>query len=173
MRLVYHYSEVPDIAVFQPRPVAVPAIRRHGQEWLNGPLVWAISATFAFLYLFPRDCPRIVIWAKSDSDPADQDHWMGAHSRVAYVQTDWFDRIAETTIYRYVLPADSFTDIDDVGMAVSARDVAPVRVDVLTDLPAQLAAQDVTLRPVDSLQPVEAVWGSTLHASGIRLRNAT
>jgi len=173
MRVLHHYSEDPQIVMFQPRPVAVPAVRPPGQAWLNSPLVWAISDAYAFLYLFPRDCPRIVIWSKSDSDPTDCETWLGQHQRVAYVQTDWLERIAKTTLYRYLMPAYGFTLLDDVGMAVSADVVKPIRVDAIRDLPAQLAANGVALRPVDSLQPIKPVWNTSLHASGIRLRNAT
>ena len=48
-----------------------------------------------------------------------------------------------------------------------------VNVTVVDDLPARLKQQDVDLRIVDSLLPLRAVWNTTLHASGIRLRNAT
>ena len=54
MRL-FHYSEDPSIVVFEPRPVRVPAARRAGFEWLNGPLVWAIDEPHSILYLFPRE----------------------------------------------------------------------------------------------------------------------
>lgn len=60
MRL-FHFSEEPDIGHFEPRPVRTPAARRAGQEWLNGPLVWAIDEDHQRLYLFPRECPRIVL----------------------------------------------------------------------------------------------------------------
>lgn len=52
MRL-FHYSDDPGIAVFEPRPVRVPVDRPRGQEWLNGPLVWAIDGPHGILYPFP------------------------------------------------------------------------------------------------------------------------
>lgn len=61
--MLYHFSDDPGITRFVPR--ALKKQRPSEQEWLNGPLVWAISEAFAFLYLFPRDCPRIVTWAGS------------------------------------------------------------------------------------------------------------
>lgn len=42
---LFHFSEDGDIRQFQPRPVLKAAPRRQGQEWLNGPLVWAIAQT--------------------------------------------------------------------------------------------------------------------------------
>ena len=61
MRL-FHFSEDPSIEEFVPRPVRVPSARPPGQDWLNGPLVWAVSEDRQATYLFPRDCPRILLW---------------------------------------------------------------------------------------------------------------
>lgn len=85
MRL-FHFSEAPDITRFTPRPVTVPSERPPGRDWLNGPLVWAIDEARAFLYLFPRACPRIVIWSTADTSPEDRRQWLGeapgfTHSR--------------------------------------------------------------------------------------------
>jgi hypothetical protein len=44
--------------------------------------------------------------------------------------------------------------------------------DVLGDLPAALRAEDVELRVMERLTPLRDVWSTSLHASGIRLRNA-
>lgn len=70
--MLYHFSDDPGITRFVPRPVQTPVPRANGQEWLNGPLVWAISDVFAFLYLFPRNCPRIVAWAVENTRPNDE-----------------------------------------------------------------------------------------------------
>ncbi|MFG5384557.1 DUF6886 family protein [Yoonia sp. R2-816] len=159
--MFFHFSEEPKIRRFDPRP-----------SRLNRPLVWAISDAFDFLYLFPRDCPRIVIWATEQTTTQDAQHWLSGHRRVAFVQEHWMDRISKATIYRYSLPGDHFTALDDVGMAVSDRPVVPDKIEALTGLPALLAAREVSLRSAPSLDPIKAVWDSTLHASGIRLRNA-
>ncbi len=159
--MLFHFSEEPTIKRFVPR-----------SSRLNRPLVWAISDAFDFLYLFPRDCPRIVIWATEQTTDNDAQHWLGGHRRVAFVEDNWMDRISKATIYRYSLPGDHFTALDDVGMAVSDRPVVPDNIEALTGLPALLAAREVSLRAVPSLDPIKAVWDSTLHASGIRLRNA-
>ena len=44
--------------------------------------------------------------------------------------------------------------------------------ETITDLPAALAAARVELRVLPDLLSLKGVWSSTLHASGIRLRNA-
>ncbi|MBE7220707.1 MAG: hypothetical protein INR64_19740, partial [Caulobacteraceae bacterium] len=68
--------------------------------------------------------------------------------------------------------AEGFEDIDDVGMWVSRRRAVPRGMDTLTDLPAELAAAGVELRSLPRLSPLKPVWRTTLHASGIRTRNA-
>jgi hypothetical protein len=57
-------------------------------------------------------------------------------------------------------------------MWVARETVEPVAVEVIDDLPAALADQGVELRIMPSLTPLKDVWDSSLHASGIRLRNA-
>ncbi len=159
--MLFHFSEDPMIRRFEPRP-----------SKSNGAVVWAIAEEFAFLYFFPRDCPRIVIWAQDDSGAQDRDHWLGEDQRVAYVEERWMERITQTTVYCYALPVVTFQSLDDVGMHVSSEAVMPSAVAPLTDLPQQLAQRGVALRPVSSLRPIAPVWRSSLHASGIRLRNA-
>jgi hypothetical protein len=175
MRL-FHFSEDGDIRQFHPRPVCKPALRPPGQEWLNGPLVWAIDQDHQRLYLFPRECPRIVIWAHEGSTAQDQDRWLGAlpahRQAVAYVETAWAARLQSACIHRYEMPQQSFESIEDAGMFVSHQSVLPLRSDLLTDLPRALAECGTQLRVVDSLLPLRDVWDSSLHASGIRLRNA-
>ena len=44
--------------------------------------------------------------------------------------------------------------------------------DAIGDLPAALRADNVDLRVLESLTPLRDVWSTSLHASGVRLRNA-
>jgi len=174
--MLYHFSEQADIRLFEPRPVAQPSPRSPGLDWLNGPLVWAIDEWHAPMYFFPRDCPRILIWPLPGTTAEDRDRWWGARAEetrmLAYIESGWLARMEKTTVYRYLLPEEPFERLDDAGMYVSRTDVSPLGIDPLTDLSAELRAADVELRAVDSLQPLRRVWDSTLHASGIRLRNA-
>lgn len=57
-------------------------------------------------------------------------------------------------------------------MWVSRVVVKPLRCDALSDLPSIFVSRGVDLRVVDSLLPLKPLWETTLHASGIRLRNA-
>lgn len=176
MLRLFHFSEDPGIGHFEPRPVRTPSARRPGQEWLNGPLVWAIAQDHQRLYLFPRECPRIVVWPHQASSPADKNQWLGklqpGTRAVAFIEAAWADRLHTGHTYRYELPPRSFESLDDAGMFVSRQAVHPVARELVADLPNALRASQTELRAVDSLQPLRAVWQSTLHASGIRLRNA-
>lgn len=171
MRL-FHFSDDPAIAAFMPRPVQVPSKRAPGMEWLNGPLVWAIEERVDFMYLFPRDCPRILIWATAATNHADKRKWLGSYRAAAYIEHDRLSDLATAMIHRYDLPADSFENLHDAGMWVSRTAVKPLRRDVLSDLPSIFAPRDVDLRVVDRLLPLKVLWETTLHVSGIRLRNA-
>jgi hypothetical protein len=171
MRL-FHFSEDPGIARFEPRPVRAPSARPPGREWLNGPLVWAIDEPHQSMYLFPRDCPRILIWPLATTSAEDRAAWLGEAGRAAYVEARWLAALNTARIYRYDLPGDGFESLDDAGMWVSRTAVTPLVVNEVADLPAALAACGVELKVVDSLTPLRGVWDSSLHASGIRLRNA-
>lgn len=174
MPRLFHFSDDPGIARFVPRPVRVAAERAPGMDWLNGPLVWAIDDPRQPMYLFPRDCPRILVWATDQTTVADREQWFppGAARMIAHVEAAWLDRLSGGHIHRYELPVDGFESLRDAGMWVARSAVTPLGMETLTDLPAALAAQDVELRVVDSLTPLNGLWSTSLHASGIRLRNA-
>ena len=139
MRL-FHFSEDPAITTFEPRPLRVPVDRGPDRDWLNGPLVWATDEAHAFLYLFPRECPRIVIWPTAATSPEDRDAWFGGRDcrAIAYVEDDWLPRLRTTVLRRYLMPSETFEDIDDVGMWVSRRRVVPLGQDSLPDLPGAI-----------------------------------
>jgi hypothetical protein len=173
---LFHFSEDPSIEVFEPRPVRVPAERPPGQAWLNGPLVWAIDCWHAPLYFFPRDCPRVLLWKKPDTTDADLDRWwrgMRERRMQAHIEAAWLDRLRTARVYRYAFAPEPFERLQDAGMCVARKAVWPLAVEPVGDLEAALAAADVELHVLEDLLPLQGVWQSTLHASGIRLRNAT
>ena len=169
-----HFSEQADIEVFKPRSVRIPVDRPSGQEWLNGPVVWAIDQAHRILYLFPRECPRIVLWPTALTTPHDRQRWFGCTTAraVAYVERDWLERIERATILRYEMPPATFEPVGEVGMWVSRSTIRPTGCELIDDLPHWLAAAGVELRARPTLVELKPVWDSTLHASGIRLRNA-
>ncbi|HEX8466908.1 MAG TPA: hypothetical protein VF620_03775 [Allosphingosinicella sp.] len=173
MRL-FHFSDDPSIGLFEPRPVRVPSPRRLGMEWLNGPFVWAVDDWHQPLYLFPRDCPRILIWPGPQTTPQDRASWWGDRSArmVAHVEAAWWDRLSAAYLYRYELPRRGFEPLNDAGMFVSRSPVEPLAREMIERLPSSLEACEVELEIMPSLRPLRDVWKSSMSASGIRLRNA-
>jgi hypothetical protein len=171
---LFHFSDDPTIDRFVPRAVQVPSARPEGKGWLNGPLVWAIDDWHAPLYLFPRDCPRIVMWRKPDTTEADLDrYWQARDCRmIAHIEWAWFERFRAARLYRYELPIDGFKDLGDVGMHVCRRAVGPLTVTPLGELANELRTASIELRVMESLLPLRRAWDTSLHVSGIRLRNA-
>ena len=168
-----HFSDDPGIQRFVPR--ATVARRPAGMEWLNGPLVWAIDEDHQYMYLFPRECPRILVWPVATTSDEDRERWLQRSSAkvVAHVEWDWLERIRTGVLYRYEFPVESFEDLGDAGMWVSRDAVAPTARERLEGLFSGLAAVGVELRVVHSLVPLAALWDqTTTHVSGIRLRNA-
>jgi len=170
---LFHFGDRPDIKLFTPQPVRIAAARRPGEEWLNGPLVWAIDEGHEPLYLFPRECPRILLWPTPRTTQEDRRRWFGDGTArmIAFVEEAWLERVRTAHIHRYAMPASSFESLHDAGMWVSRVAVAPSGMETLNDLPGELAARDVELRTLQSLLPLKGLWQTTLHASGIRLRN--
>ena len=170
--MLFHFSEDPAITVFEPR--AVPGTRPAGREWLNEPLVWAIDEWHSPAYFFPRDCPRILWWPLPATTAEDVARFVGtgAPRTVACVEWAWFERLASTTLFRYSFETTAFVDIHDHGVHVSRTAAIPAAIAPIDDLPAALRAADVELRFMPSLPPLRDMWETTLHVSGIRLRNA-
>ena len=82
------------------------------------------------------------------------------------------ERLRATPVYRYTFDAGPFEDLADAGMWVSRATVRPLRVEPVGDLVAALEAANVELRVMPHLLSLKGVWDSSLHASGVRLRNA-
>ena len=166
MRL-FHFSEDPSITVFVPRPPA----QRPGVE----PLVWTVDEARAWTYLFPRDCPRVLLWPTPGTTAADLERWFGgnADARVACIEWGWLERMHTTALYRYEFEPTGFVPLeDDPWMVVSRLPQRPVAVEHVGDLVQALASHGVELRLMPSLVPLHRAWRHSIHFSGIRLRNA-
>jgi hypothetical protein len=172
---LFHFSEEPQIRHFEPRPVRVPSSRAPGREWLNGPLVWPIDAWHQPMYLLPRDCPRILIWPTGGTTEEDRRRWWGERCcrMIAYIECSWLERLRRARLYRYQLPERTFESLGDAGMLVSRTGVTPIRNDLIEDLEAALRRNEAELRVMETLAPLRRLWATSLHVSGIRLRNAT
>ena len=163
---LYHFSEEPDIAVFEPRALAT----RPGED----ARVWAIDGWHAPMYYFPRECPRILVWPTPSTTATDRALWFGRTEArmVAHVERAWLERMGAARLYRYVFDAAGFVDLGDAGMSVSQATVRPKAVEPVGDLFEALRRDGVELRVLERLTPLRGAWQTTLHASGIRLRNA-
>jgi hypothetical protein len=170
MSRLYHYSEEPDIARFGPR-----VYESRSEE---GPIVWALLAQNEPLYLFPRDCPRIACWALPESTPEDIERFLGqtAARMVLAIESAWLAKLRATTLYRYEMPAEAFEPDPSPGFYgayLSRRAVEPLAVEPISDLLAAHAQAGTELRITPSLWPLwDGIVQSSLHFSGIRLRNA-
>lgn len=169
-----HFSEDPDLTVFHPRFTS-------GKNDEEKPVVWAIDEAHAFLYYFPRDCPRVVCWVLPGTTEADRRTFLGHTDAKAIVTVEgaWRERITASRLYVYRLPPESFMPVvpEDApgfhGAYLSHETVYPLSVEPVGDLFAALTKVDVEIRLTPSLWPFwDAVAASTLHFSGIRLRNA-
>jgi len=167
--MLYHFSEEPDIAVFEPRPPP------SGDEVT--PVVWAIHEDSAVMYYFPRDCPRACFWPDVGTSEEDRERWFGGVEarRIICVESGWLERIRRTTLYRYEMPEVAFRQARDdaSGHYVSEKPVIPVGVEAMPDLLAAIETENVELRITPSLAELwRRVIASTLQFSGTRLRNA-
>lgn len=169
---LYHFSEDPDIGVFVPR-----TLPRDPWRTVDEPLVWAIDDEHAPLFFFPRDCPRICWWPLPQSTADDLDRWWGDRNArmVACTEWAWLEPMRSTRIYRYTMPEETFEPLDEPtgpGTRVSRAAVEPLAVEAVGGLFAALRDANVELRLMHRLTPLRGVWDTSLHASGIRLRNA-
>jgi hypothetical protein len=164
---VFHYSEDPAIKRFAPHvPPTNPS---------HPPAVWAIDAMHSPLYWFPRDCPRISVWARTEaqqqllSDTFDTDA-----SRICAAESHWLDRIRDGIVYRYRFDGSLFapwTEAD--GQYITGEVVYPEAVDVLDDLLGLHADNGVELRLTPRLgRLMDRMLASGLPFSFVRIRDA-
>ncbi|MEO8538416.1 MAG: DUF6886 family protein [bacterium] len=164
---MFHFSEEPSIQVFVPRaPVMRPDVE---------PMVWAVDDERAWTYLFPRECPRVLLWPTGDTTAPDLDRWFGGNgaARIACIEWRWLAAMHSTALYRYEMDPAAFRPLeDDPWMLVSQRSETPMSVKPVGDLVQALADAGVELRLMPRLTPLFGAWEHSFHFSGIRLRNA-
>jgi len=90
---VFHFSEDGNIRRFAPHvPATNPSHR---------PAVWAIGGSHAALYWFPRDCPRISVWASTpEQRQVLTDTFATEASFLLAAEIGWLDRIRSTRLYQ-------------------------------------------------------------------------
>ena len=172
---LFHVSEDGSIARFDPRPLPKGAVGIAPDE----SVVWAIDAAHLHNYLLPRDCPRVTFYLRPErfGATADAEPLLAGTtaSRVIAVESAWLERIRQTPLFCYELPAHVFTCVDaNAGYFVTRDSVSPTRVRRIDDPLAELAHLDVELRVMPSLWKLhDAVIASpNVSYSIIRMRNA-
>jgi hypothetical protein len=158
-------SEDPAIEVFRPHHDELHAA--------DEPLVWAVDSHYAWLYWFPRDCPRACWCANDRTSDEDIERWLDGdrERRVAVIETAWLEPLRSAELYAYRLPEETFEPWDK--FFVSRQTVHPLELAELGDLLARHAEARNELRIAPALYPLwDRVIATSLDFSGIRLRNA-
>jgi hypothetical protein len=165
--VVFHYTEDGTISRFVPHvPQTNPS---------HPPAVWAIDHEHSPLYWFPRDCPRISVWA---TDAAQQavlsDRFETDARRICAAETGWVERIRSGRVYRYSFDAEQFRPWDQAdGQYICDRAVSPLDVEPIDDLIEMHTAAEVELRFTPRLGTLmDAMLQSSLPFSFVRIRNA-
>ncbi len=167
---LFHISEEPGIKVFEPKPSP-----SHFDK-ITGDVVFAISEKLLHNYLLPRDCPRVTYYASPQTTKADLDTFF-KHSTADYVvviESAWFKKIVNATLYCYEFPPDTFTILDEcAGYFISYKAIEPIGVTVIFDLFGELLKRNIELRFTPNLHKLaDDVKQSSLNFSLIRMRNA-
>jgi hypothetical protein len=148
--VLLHYSEDPDIGAFEPH---VPRTNPGA-----GAAVWTIDPERAPLYWFPRECPRVAVWA-NDVDQRQRLHTRFATdaSRVQFAPQSWLGAVRACRLYEYRFDPAPFTPWPDAeGQWIARERVVPAAIEAVGDLVERQATGGVDLRFVDDLSPVRA-----------------
>lgn len=149
--VLLHYSEDPSLTRFDPHiPASNPSV---------GAAVWAIDPARAPLYWFPRDCPRVALWANDDT----QLHCLQAllrttADRVHAAPLEWLDRIRRSELYEYEFDPSGFEPWPAAeGQWTASSPQTPLAVRAVGDLLERHVSAGVELRLVPDLAPLRAV----------------
>ena len=168
-RRLFHISEDPGIAVFEPRPSP------SNFEALTGDCVYAISGKLLHNYLLPRDCPRVTYYLNNVTTDEDKDKFFGAScaDNVVIVESRWFQRILDTKLYCYEFSPVNFTLLDECAQYyVSYKPETPLSVTTINNAIHELLCRNIELRFTPSLIDIgNSVAVSGLNFSMIRMRN--
>lgn len=176
---VLHFSEDPTITEFVPHVAASARV--------PDAYVWAVDAQRSPAYWFPRQCPRVLVWARAGAAAADVARILGASGcrRVHAVEYAWVERMRAVRLYAYRFSAGPFRPFGEPEPArrdaepepsahvaqVPVRPLGPP--EPVGDLFALHARAGIELRVLPQLWTFwSAVTASTLGFSGIRLGNA-
>lgn len=170
MQRLFHASEQPDIAVFEPRPPPAPG------AVIRSPVVRAVDESHLANYLVPRDCPRVAFRPAATTSPDDRERFFGSGGALHVVAIDaaWFERAVASVLWVYEFSPGPFVCGDaTAGYFVATTAVARIGCRRLDNPLAELVARGAELRIVQDLTGLAAtVAASSLAFSCIRMRNA-
>ena len=165
--LVFHYSEDGTITRFAPHvPQTNPS---------HPPAVWAMDAEHSPLYWFPRDCPRISVWANTTEQMSlMRDVFETDATRICACESQWVEGMRAARVYRYSFDKALFAPWADAdGQYIAAGVVHPLEVDLIDDLMAMHAAAEVELRFTPRLGTLmDRMLASGLPFGFVRIRDA-
>jgi hypothetical protein len=160
--VLFHYSEDPCISRFEPHvPRTNPDVAA---------AVWAIDEARAPLYWFPRDCPRVTVWANNAPQRRRLRQLFGSErSRVQVAPLSWSDAIVACQLYEYRFETTDFEPwLEAEGQWISYRAVTPLDVVPVGDLLRRHDEANIDLRLVPDLRAIRAVLDSGLPFSIVR-----
>ena len=164
--VVFHSSEDPSLARFEPH------VPRTNAE--VGPAVWAIDEAHAPLYWFPRDCPRVAVWANDARQRRRLHQLFGVTGwRVQAAPVSWSEGIAVCRLYEYRFDESDFDPWPEAeGQWISHRTVTPYGVGPVGDLLLRQREARVDLRLVPELRAIrDLALDSGLPFSIVRYRS--
>lgn len=164
---VFHYSEDGTIRRFAPH--VPPTNPGHPAS------VWTIDEEHSPLYWFPRNCPRISVWARDErQQELFTELFESEASRLCAAETGWLQRIGDARLYRYVFDAAEFHPWAEAdGQYVAHEVVYPQAVEPIDDLLGLHAAADIELRFTPRLGALmDRILASGLPFSFVRIRDA-
>lgn len=169
MRL-FHVSEEENIQIFEPR---LP--NRNDLDKTVG-LVWAIDESRLPNFLTPRDCPRVAYYIGKNTTESDKKTFFTSStvSHTLILESTWFKRMKNTTLYLYEFNVDDFILQDDIaGYYVAKTTQIPKAKHQLNDLFSELLKRNVEIRIIDNLWDIaNEVKASTLNWSLCRMGHA-
>lgn len=164
---VYHYSEDGTLKRFAPHvPQSNPS---------HPPSVWAIDAEHSPLYWFPRDCPRISVWAATSAQQELLSDTFSTDShRICAAESRWLARVRDTRIYRYSFDAEQFAPWHEAdGQYICGEVAYPDTVDLLDDVLGMHADAGIELRFTPRIgRLMDQMLASGLPFGFVRIRHA-
>jgi hypothetical protein len=164
---VYHYSEDGTIGRFAPQvPQTNPS---------HPPAVWAMDAEHSPLYWFPRNCPRISVWADDDEQrQVMRETFQTEARRICACESHWLTGVRDARVYRYAFSGAQFAPwAEAAGQYISGEVVHPQAVDLLDDLLGLHAEAGIELRFTPRLGTLmDRMLASGLPFGFVRIRDA-